>query len=329
MLLMLPDAYDAINVPGTQRGTVTFPTDSSGQMIWPTVGSVRDAAQEFSPIAISANPIQEWLARMLERAERLHDEARVGVVYSDEPIPADLIAGFPVSLHCLLRRVLPCDLLVISLAQLTALSRTDSIADVVFSSSCNAAALARSPVPERFPVAGPGNPLFSATAVRTALSRTLDSSSFSPTDRRCIEAGVLLLWDHLDQSHEVSQTMEGRGSPRTADYWHAIMHRREPDAGNASYWFQRVGRHPAFESLAEGLEGWMTDLGATEQLRNCARQRLLSGDGFDPFAMIELSQAAAEAPGSADDQVLRIVQYLEMLNLLRWSIVGQRGEGLW
>ena len=64
----------------------------------------------------------------------------------------------------------------------------------------------------------------------------------------------------------------------------------------------------------------MTELGASEQLRQCARQRLLSGDGFDPFTMIDLSQTALESLGSPEDQTLRMVQYLEILNLLRWSL---------
>src|SRR5690348_14223249 len=58
-------------------------------------------------------------------------------------------------------------------------------------------------------------------------------------------AGLYLYFSCWDDAHEVAQSVDtAEGS-----YWHAIVHRQEPDAGNSSYWFRRVGRHPIFPAL--------------------------------------------------------------------------------
>jgi hypothetical protein len=61
-------------------------------------------------------------------------------------------------------------------------------------------------------------------------------------------AGLWLRFDFLDESHAISQ--EDEGAP-DRDFWHAIMHRREPDASNSKYWWRRVGAHPVLTQLAE------------------------------------------------------------------------------
>ena len=80
-----------------------------------------------------------------------------------------------------------------------------------------------------------------------------------PTGRADCERTALLagLWqvnDFLDESHSQSQSIEGEGSDRNGDYWHGIMHRREPDWWNSKYWFRRVGQHPCFEELGRLAE---------------------------------------------------------------------------
>ena len=62
-----------------------------------------------------------------------------------------------------------------------------------------------------------------------------------------LKSAALLWHDHLDESHTISQSLE---SPE-GSWLHGIMHRREPDYGNAKYWFRRVGQHEAFAPLAE------------------------------------------------------------------------------
>ena len=73
-------------------------------------------------------------------------------------------------------------------------------------------------------------------------------------ERIAVAAGLHLFYDDLDGSHSLSQTVEGRGKNHNGDYWHAIMHRREPDYDNAKYWFRRVGAHPVMTELPAVLE---------------------------------------------------------------------------
>jgi hypothetical protein len=94
-------------------------------------------------------------------------------------------------------------------------------------------------------------------------------------------AGLWLAFNFLDESHSVSQglhTAEG-------SYWHALMHRREPDHGNAAYWFRRVGDHPVFEPLRR----------AAAELAAAARPQgafLARQEHWDPFAFNDLCEAS-------------------------------------
>ena len=61
--------------------------------------------------------------------------------------------------------------------------------------------------------------------------------------RLALAAGLLQIHDFWDSSHEAAQAADDLGERGFSAYWHGIAHRREPDAGNAAYWFRRVGRH--------------------------------------------------------------------------------------
>jgi hypothetical protein len=92
-------------------------------------------------------------------------------------------------------------------------------------------------------------------------------------------AGLWLYHDFLAESHGISQQIH---SP-TGSYWHGIMHRREPDAGNAAYWFRKVGKHPIFTPLAN----------EAREINKPGSLKLLSGSKhgsaqWDPFEFIEL-----------------------------------------
>lgn len=118
-------------------------------------------------------------------------------------------------------------------------------------------------------------------------------------------AALVLLWhDHLEAAHALVQERPGAD----AAWVHGILHRREPDAGNAAYWFRRVGRHAAFPALASAVAALPVPAGL-EPLRG----RLVAGGAWDAFAFIE---AATGAEGDAAE-FLRAVQAAEFAALLR------------
>jgi hypothetical protein len=60
-------------------------------------------------------------------------------------------------------------------------------------------------------------------------------------------AGLWLRFAEWDRAHTIAQDLPSvEGS-----YWHAILHRQEPDGWNSGYWFRRVRLHPVFKQLAE------------------------------------------------------------------------------
>jgi hypothetical protein len=68
---------------------------------------------------------------------------------------------------------------------------------------------------------------------------------------QCCLSGLWLLHNFLNESHEISQSIQ---SPE-GSYWHGIMHRMEGDYWNSKYWFRKTGNHPCLENVL-GTSSW-------------------------------------------------------------------------
>lgn len=138
-------------------------------------------------------------------------------------------------------------------------------------------------------------------------------STRSRTDAVALMAGLWQMNDFLDQSHEAAQSVEGEGRHCGGDYWHAILHRREPDYGNAKYWFRRVGKHPIHANLLEHVPRSLTACSKDDAERWGGR---LTKNGWDPLAFVDLCEFVADAQNAELACSARQLQFLEMTMLL-------------
>ncbi len=147
---------------------------------------------------------------------------------------------------------------------------------------------------DRLPELGPGTPKEASRPKLEAqsLNRTLGREKIVDHDAaRCCLAALWLWHDFLDESHRLSQAIE------TVDgsYWHGIMHRREPDYGNAKYWFRRVPRHAIFEPLAAEAKSLADDVKLDGPAEYLATQST-----WDPYRFVDLCEAVARGRTQCD-----------------------------
>ncbi len=167
-----------------------------------------------------------------------------------------------------------------------------------------------------------GPPLLQAKPRRPGLARALAEPAVAAMFpsvphplRLAMAAGLLQVHDFWEASHEAAQKADDQGERKTSAYWHAIAHRREPDASNAAYWFRRVGRHGVFTPLAQAAR----PLFDAEGLPELAEQ-LMPKDAWNPNAMTELCTTAGA--GTPRERLARKLQRLEMWLVLEASFAA-------
>lgn len=103
--------------------------------------------------------------------------------------------------------------------------------------------------------------------------------------------GLYLYFSCFDEAHKIAQDI----STPEGSYWHAMVHRQEPDEGNAGYWFRQVGAHPIYPALRE----------------QAARIGLSVGGKWDPIAFVAFCETARRDPGSEAERHALQVQRAE------------------
>jgi len=152
---------------------------------------------------------------------------------------------------------------------------------------------------------GPRSGVLSEAALGPKLDALFDRGEIASAKQPLIRALVLLWHDHLDAAHVIAQSIDNADG----SFLHGIMHRREPDYGNAKYWFHRVGAHGAFPEIA-ARAGTLV-----------AGTKLVVQGRWDPFAFVDACEAAAgSGRGVIPTERLREVQRIESAVLLeRWA----------
>jgi hypothetical protein len=118
-------------------------------------------------------------------------------------------------------------------------------------------------------------------------------------------AGLWLYFGAFEEAHKIVQDLDApEGS-----YWHAIVHRMEPDASNSGYWFRRMGRHEIFPELREqAIRVVATD-------PDCG---FVPGDRWSPERFTAFCEIARGHAGSRAEHVVREIQSSEWRLLFAW-----------
>jgi hypothetical protein len=118
-------------------------------------------------------------------------------------------------------------------------------------------------------------------------------------------AGLWLYFSCFEEAHD----LVSKSQTRECELWHAILHRQEPDAGNAAYWFRKTGSHPVFHSVSHE---------AIKILKRIPEAEFRIGK-WDPFAFVAFCERARAQPGSAQERAALEIQRAEWQLLFDYS----------
>jgi hypothetical protein len=110
-------------------------------------------------------------------------------------------------------------------------------------------------------------------------------------------AGLWFYFNGFDDAHQLAGSRENSN----AYYWHAMVHRREGDPGNAAYWFRKTGSHPVYQKLADEAADIIREFPGAE----------FRVAKWDPFAFVMFYERAQQQPGTEQERAAMHIQLAE------------------
>jgi hypothetical protein len=157
----------------------------------------------------------------------------------------------------------------------------------------------RMPLAPRAPLESEGLALLRRTPVEALFDRPVASAEFAD----CVRSALYLYFSALDESHRLSQDIPSA----TGSWLHGVMHRQEPDYGNAKYWFRRVGAHELSPALAQNAQALRL---ATDE----ARAVFQPATRWNALGFVDLCERGARTGGA-------LAADLEAVQLLEWQML--------
>jgi hypothetical protein len=129
--------------------------------------------------------------------------------------------------------------------------------------------------------------------------KTLDPRKLFPDskDPDATAAGLWLYFSCFEEAHELVNEPKSK----EGELWHAILHRREPDSGNAAYWYRKVGNHPTFAPTARA---------AAEIIKRIPDAEFRIGK-WDPYSFVAFCERARAQPVSQQEMAAMEIQRAE------------------
>ncbi len=139
---------------------------------------------------------------------------------------------------------------------------------------------------------------------RKETPHSLFTGSYSPEGAMC---GIWLRYQCWNEAHSLAQDLHtAEGS-----YWHAIVHRLEPDSWNSNYWFRQTGKHKIFPALRNS---------ATRLCAQRPEAGFTVGEEWRPGEFIEFCERARKSPGSEEYLLAQEIQMAEWWLLFEYCV---------